>query len=292
MPVLGRGGKLELRRETPEPTAIKFVVVDAAAGSLPLAGRAIWPGDQVTIYSARGLPFYGANMVPLCPGGMGMIPGTVLYRHPSWTNNTTFFPSNLPTSFWPDLPVQTTANVYIGIDQLGRATFYSSRAAALNGGPTGRSQLAPVDFDTLTVTPIDNDWLVLLDLTKWTLNTDAASVDQTGLGARFGESVKTLLTGGGDLEFFADRKSRSGAADTTMLLNLLLMVERGCKAEARFWMLNDRPAMNNSELLPGDLYYQAEILILGSSIQTAAAELISGAARFVTTGAIMLQVGL
>jgi hypothetical protein len=292
MPVLGRGGKLELRRETPDPTSISFVLADVAVGTLQLAGNTLWPGDQVTIAADRGLPFYGADMVPLCPGGMGMIPGTVLYRHPSWTNNTTFFPSTLPTSFWPSLPIQTTANVYIGVNQLGRASFYSSRAAALNGGSVGRTQLAPVDFDTLTVTPIDNDWLVLCDMQKWTLNTEAASVDQTGLGARFGESVKTLLTGGGDLEFFADRRSRNGAADTTMLLNLLLMVERGCKAEARFWMLCDRQERANSELLPGDLYYQAEILILGTSIQTAAAELITGSARFVTTGTIQLLMGL
>jgi hypothetical protein len=57
-------------------------------------------------------------------------------------------------------------------------------------------------------------------------------------------------------------------------------------------MLCDRQERANSELLPGDLYYQAEILILGTSIQTAAAELITGSARFVTTGTIQLLMGL
>lgn len=290
--VIGNGGKLELRRERPDPVAVTFTGQEATAQAIQLGPSTLWPGDKVTISSEIGLPLYNSSGVPLCPGGMGLYPGTILYRHPSWANNTTFFPSTLPTSFWPSLSTQTSADVYVGVDQLNRVSFYNSKTAGLNGGSTNRIPLAPVNFNTLTITPFECDWLSICNMERWVLNTEAASVDQTGLGARFGESLKTLLTGGGDLNYFVNRRSKTGTADPTMLLNLLLMFERGCTAEARFWMIDDRKVTTNAELLPGDLYYQAEIFLVGTSVQTAAAELISGSARFITTGPIRLKVGV
>ena len=292
MPVLGSGGKLELRRETPDPVTIAYTGLESTAQAAQLSQTTLWPGDKVTIFSERGLPINSGGGVPLCPGGMGMFPGTVLYRHPSWTNNTTFFPTVKPASFWPSLTTQTSAEVYVGIDQLNRVSFYTSRAAGLNGGATNRITLASVNFASLTITSSQPDWLLVCNIPRWTLNTEAATVDQTGLGARFGESLKTLLTGGGDLEFFVDRRTKTGTTDPTILLSLLLMLERGCIAEGRFWMINDRAANRNTELLPGDCYYEAKLLIVGASVQTAAPELISGSARFITTGEIRLKVGL
>jgi hypothetical protein len=290
--VVGNGGKLELKRERPDPVAVAFTGQEAAVQAAQLGPSTLWPGDKVSLFSENGLPFFNSSGVPLCPGGMGMIPGTTLHRHPSWTNNTTFFPAALPTSFWPSLPIQTSAEVHVGVDQLNRVSFYSSRAAGVNGDLANRIPIAAVNFGTLTITPFECDWLSVCNLSRWTLNTEAASVDQTGLGARFGESLKTLLTGGGDLDYFVNRRIKSGTADPTMLLNLLLMFERGCVAEARFWMIEDRPTNANVELLPGDLYYEAKLLVVGTSVQTAVAELISGSARFITTGPIRLKVGV
>jgi len=292
MPVLGSGGSLELRRETPDPVQVTFSGLSATASVIQLGPSTLWPGDKVTIFSESGIPFFGPDGIPLCPGGMGLYPGTTLFRHPSWANNTTFFPSQLPTSFWPSYTIQTSADVYVGVDQLNRVSFYNTRAAGLNGDTTGRISLASVDFGTLTITPAECDWLIVCDMQRWTLNTEAASVDQTGLGARFGESLKTLITGGGDLNFFIDRRTKTNYADSTMLLNLLLMVERGCIAEGRFWMIADRVANPRTDLLPGDCYYQVPLLIVGTSIQTAAPDFIEGSARFITTGTVRLKVGV
>jgi hypothetical protein len=45
------------------------------------------------------------------------------------------------------------------------------------------------------------------------------------------------------------------------------------------------------ELLPGDLFYETDILITNSAVNTRAGELIVGTANFVTTGPIQLRMG-
>ena len=76
-------------------------------------------------------------------------------------------------------------------------------------------------------------WEVLCEIREWTLELEAPAVDTTAVAEKFGNSVKSLVNGGGSTEFFIDRKCRDeGHGDGLDLLKLLMMTEKGCKAEA------------------------------------------------------------
>jgi hypothetical protein len=123
------------------------------------------------------------------------------------------------------------------------------------------------------------------------LELSAPNVETTALGEKFGESVKSLVTGGGSLDFLIERRTELGESDATNLLQLLMLTEKGCKAEAQFWMINDRAGQNCAGLAPGDLFYEAEVLITQTAVNTRPTELIAGTASFATTGRIALKTG-
>ena len=143
----------------------------------------------------------------------------------------------------------------------------------------------------MTITPTGTtDWQVAGNIQGWTLDLNAASVDVTAVGEKFGESVKSLVTGGGTIDFEIDRKTRTAQnTDSTMLMQLLTMTEKGCAAEAQLWMMN-RPSQETG-LLAGDLYYYTKLLVTNIAINLRPADIVAGTANFVTTGNIALRQG-
>ena len=84
-------------------------------------------------------------------------------------------------------------------------------------------------------------WKILCEVREWSLELDAPSVDTTGVGEKFGEAVKSLVTGGGSADFFIDRTcfDEDEEDNGLMLMQLLLMTQMdGCKAHAKFVMID------------------------------------------------------
>lgn len=141
-------------------------------------------------------------------------------------------------------------------------------------------------------------WTVLCEIKNWSLNLDAPSVDTTGVGEKFGNSVKSLVSGGGSAEFFIDKKcyETPGSDNGNYLMRLLLMTQMdGCRANAKFWMItgnDDNTCKPNCEgTLSGGMWYETDILVVQNAINLRPDELIAGTANFVTTGEIKLQIG-
>ena len=155
------------------------------------------------------------------------------------------------------------------------------------------------EFDNANILPRGRDlgepmWRIICDLREWTLQLDAPSVDTTGVGEKWGEAVKSLVSGGGSAEFFVDRKCYEETEDSgTMMMRLLLMTEKGCKAGANFYLI-DRGTDCGVPCAPlaGDMYYQTEILITGQAINLRPTELVAATCNFVTTGEIRLLEGV
>jgi hypothetical protein len=158
------------------------------------------------------------------------------------------------------------------------------------------------DYDNADVSPrseIDSPadrgiWNVQGQLSEWSLNLTAQEIDTTAVGERFGDSVKSLVTGGGQIDFLVARTNQtdqSGApmADSTTLMQLLLLAEKGCKADAQFWMIDDQ--VDACGLLPGDLFYEAQLLVTSMAINTRATDIIAGSLNFVTVRDIRLKMG-
>ena len=140
-------------------------------------------------------------------------------------------------------------------------------------------------------------WVILCEIREWSLELDAPAVDTTGVGEKFGESVKSLVTGGGSADFFIDRKCMDDGKDNGLyLMQLLLMTQMdGCKAKAKFFMIS-RPydaddCAPTCGSAPGSLWYETEILVTRNAVNLRPTQLVAGTAQFVTVGEIRLNQG-
>jgi len=185
----------------------------------------------------------------------------------------------------------TSLNAYAYVDQLNRISFYSTFADAVNGATANRLVTTAHNFVTMTFTAINIGWEYVCDIRSWSLELDAASIDTTPLGTRFGEAIKSVVTGGGEITYIVERRNTAFVSDPVDLMRLLLLTERGCLATAQFWMIAGRPQELCNQILPGDLYYEADILLTGSTLNVVPTDIVAGATRFVTTGEIRLKVG-
>ena len=81
---------------------------------------------------------------------------------------------------------------------------------------------------------------------------------------------------------------------TSNLLRLLLNTNEQSEAEAQFWMI-DSDVLNrysySNGLEPGDLYYQAQVMLTSSAVSVRVADVITGSANFVTVRDVQLREG-
>ncbi len=135
-------------------------------------------------------------------------------------------------------------------------------------------------------------WIIQGCIAQWSIELSGENLSTTAVGDKFGENIKSLITGGGSFDFDVDRFGSEDTYDSTSLLQLLLLTEKGSKAKAQFFMIaNRQPEEARPTLSPGSLYYECDILITNSAINTRAGEIIVGTANFVTTGPIELKIG-
>ena len=135
-------------------------------------------------------------------------------------------------------------------------------------------------------------WEVMCGVREWSLDLDAPAVDTTGVSEKFGESIKALVTGGGNIEFFIDRECHpEGVTNGIPVLELLLMTNQGAQASAEFWIMAGTDCSGTSDCskrISGSLYYETDILITQTSINLRPTDIVAGVANFVTTGEIRL----
>lgn len=135
-------------------------------------------------------------------------------------------------------------------------------------------------------------WNFVSTLMDWTLNLKAAEVDTTVVGERYGTSIKSLVTGGGNLNFILDLTKKLQSYNSEVLMRLTLLLDKGCKAKAQFWLIPDHltedgniPAISKN---PG-LYYETEVLFVSTALNLRSSEMIVGTTDFVSTGEINLK---
>lgn len=155
------------------------------------------------------------------------------------------------------------------------------------------------EYDNADVTPRgqvspDALWQIVCELREWSLELDAPSVDVQGVGEKFGNSIKSIVTGGGSMEYFIDRKCLDDRqTDALQIMQLLLMTENGCQVSARFWVMDrgDQPCDYRCGPLPGQIYYETDLLITRNAVNLRPSDLVAGTANFITTGEVKLLIG-
>jgi hypothetical protein len=194
---------------------------------------------------------------------------------------------NLPITGYTTV---STASLYVHITPTGVLALTDSRIKAINGLAADLLPISSGNFGTMTITGNANTWEYPANLTKWSFRTDANPIDTTALGETFSDSVKSLVSGGGEFnEYMISRTWRDNQAggrvvDQFIFHQLTLMTRAGSKALAQFWLKN-----NSGSLLPGDLYYEANIIFVASVLDNSAETAVQGSSTFVTVGEIALR---
>lgn len=292
MAVLGDGGTITLKREA--PAAYAFAAEDWRAGSVyaTVPPMGYWAGDAVFLESERGIPLQLEN----CPDGVGNYFGSTFQlgdnRNHIFAETDPFYIDDDLAEFYQNGTPATRYQTWVGFDSLDRASFYPSRASALQGTVDQRINFLNLDVGEMTMTSDDATmpWVWICELQGWQLNLDAPSVDTTGLSQKFGTATKSLVTGGGTFDFFMDYSGDEQSSGPQALLNLLLLIEQGAAASMELSVIRDRERTCNR--LPGSLFYSLDALITQSAVNVRAVDLMTGSATFVTTGEIRLQQGV
>ena len=142
-------------------------------------------------------------------------------------------------------------------------------------------------------------WVIQCQLREWSLDLDSSAIDTSQVGDKFGENVKSIVTGGGSFDFFIDgaesSDGNSAPVDPTYLMQLLLITDKGAKADAEFRLMAPRePDICDkacSPLAQGNLFYKTQLLITKIAVNVRATEMIIGSATFATSGPIEMNVG-
>ena len=311
MAVLGASGMLVLKREATEPCVVTADQLDPVKDTVTSLCPGYWTGDKITVDC---LPV-GDPGLPPNPDGYASYFGSFWYLGPNRTqidsNDDIFYKTDSEeypdTQFGDDaqfyckegdnsggdiIPPCVPGDWWIHVDDLGHISFYDSRCRALAGCLNDRADLERVGKD-FTLIPIGPPWEVVCELKEWSLELSAPAVDTTSVAEKWGNAVKSLVTGGGSTEFFVDRKCFSdNDTNGLTLMKLLLLTERGCKAFAQFRILNRGTSCGvDCNEIDGSLFYEADILITQTAVNLRPTELVAGTAAFVTTGEIRLVEG-
>jgi hypothetical protein len=192
----------------------------------------------------------------------------------------------------PLIGATTTSSTYwIRRDLLDRISFYPSPTAAINGRLDQQIRFTSASWAELEIEQTLPPPKYVADILEWKLDLDAAAIDVTPIGVRFGENIKDLVTGAGSLRFQIERTDDDAVMNAVDTFNLLLLTQAGAKVSAQFWLLQDRPVIGCSELLPGSIYYECDILFVASSVTVTPDALIEGGVNFATTEEIRLRIG-
>lgn len=175
----------------------------------------------------------------------------------------------------------STATYWIHRDSLDRISFHLLPEDAINNAK--RVGFTSTTWTDIAISQIEPPRKFVADIREWNLDLDSQAIDTTPIGVRFGENICDLVTGAGSFRFLIERRSDDEIMNALDLLQLLFLTGPGSKASANFWLQTEREGIGCNELLPGSIYYEADILFVASSVQVTPEALIEGAVNFATT---------
>lgn len=147
----------------------------------------------------------------------------------------------------------------------------------------------PSGFDVLCE-DANREYKLQAYLQRWVLSLDAANLDTTAIGETFGENIKSLVRGAGSIDFMADHRSTANEQDSLALLRLVMLLQNECNTKARFYLYKNRNEADPK--IDGSVYYECEIVLTNSNLNTEAGDITTGTADFVATSEIALKVSV
>jgi hypothetical protein len=176
-----------------------------------------------------------------------------------------------------------------GYEAAALALLQAIGDAEITDGEQPAQNLAPVP-QVLADTAADAEargWLMQCDLTGWVFEMDAAQLDQEAIGQAFGEYAKGALRGAGSFNGEMDHSRVVGEQSGLGMLRLMMLTSQGSKARARFQLVDQRTS-NVATHVRERIFYETDILLGKTAVNTSATDVILISAQFVATGQIRL----
>ena len=324
MAILGVGGRLELQRTPPAPLQLNEDTYNpntrTLSATIDCNWQHWWTGDEVAIvyYDDAGTPVASSRAF-LCVDELRRISfyPTKCSGMRCERGNRIALGANVPDydyiEVYPsgDEPYEN-AKAYCSIAGQGEYEHYDVIDSIYPGDipinlddprydsmcehpPLYEVPIAGIpDYDNADIQPrpdigFSDDWgpyKCVADIREWSLELDAPAVDTTGVGDKFGEAVKSLISGGGTIDFLVDRACHPELEEPEVLMQLLLMTKQGAEANAKFYLVDT--AGGDCVQVPGSLYYECKILITRNAINLRPTEVVACTASFVTTEEVKL----
>ena len=271
-------------------------------------GHAFWTGGTAPVGPAltartAGGSFWSANAALAfweSAASVGLQQTATAYIHRDELDDVRFYGSELDAingGAQGLLPLRNVSPGPMLILPASSAAGYATAAlqllqaiagAEIPDGEQPAANLAPVP-QVLTDTAADVEergWLKQCDLTEWVFEMDATQLDQDAIGQAFGESAKGVLNGAGSFNGEIDHSHVTGEQSGLGMLRLMMLTGQGSKARARFQLLDQRSA--SLPLVPERVFYETDILLGKTSVNTSATDVIRMSAQFIATGRIRL----
>ena len=324
MAILGVGGRLELQRTPPAPLQLAEETYNPVnrtiAPTVDCNWQHWWTGDEVAIvyYDDAGTPVASSRAF-LCVDELRRISfyPTKCSGMRCERSDRLALGANVPDydyiEVYPsgDEPYEN-AKAYCSIAGQGEYEYYDVIDSIYPGDipinpddprydsmcehpPLYEVPIAGIpDYDNADIQPRPDigfsedfgPYKCVADIREWSLELDAPAVDTTGVGDKFGEAVKSLISGGGTIDFLVDRACHPELEEPEVLMQLLLMTKQGAEANAKFYLVDT--AGGDCVQVPGSLYYECKILITRNAINLRPTEVVACTASFVTTEEVKL----
>jgi hypothetical protein len=283
MALIGKDGIIEFTRSYPDPIVLPPSALDTANSRFTINSDTFWPGDAVTLIHSGGTKTGFVwrdtlDRITLHTTAAGAQDNTV---------GTRVSLSGVPSSHSILCLTGAVAATTVLTTLRSTITVVNSETS-LQAYPTGYT-------DYITANSGTTLWAVQGHIKKWVLKLGGNTVDTGIIGDKFGDSVKTAITGSGSFDFLIQFSENSnGAHDIDQILRMALMIESNAKGKAKFYLKQRTTARtatidgNTIVFLPGSVYYSTDILLIDTSIDTTADDFIQGSGNFATTGPVRL----
>lgn len=275
-------------------------------------GHAFWPGGDTAVGPAlaarsAGGGFWSADLAqPFWESAatVGLQQFTSAFIHRDELDDVRFYSSEIDAINGGNEGLIPLRNVSPGTMLMvtqGSSGGYANAALQLLQAITGMpipdgeqpaDNLAEVP-DVLTAAASDAEqrgWLVQCDLTGWVFEMDATQLDETAIGQAFGETAKGVLRGAGSFNGEVDHSRIAGEQSGLGLLKLMMLTAQGSKARARFQLMDQRTS-TVAEHVKERVFYETDILMGRTSVNTQATDVIRLTGEFIATGRIRLVRG-
>jgi hypothetical protein len=195
----------------------------------------------------------------------------------------------LAASSWSSNQVENTFTGFVNINAVGGIRLFSDFLAAVNNDRSSEYTVttfagADIEVNISVRNPLYN---VLGGVRSYSLNTDRETIDATTLSDRFKQQYSAgLISGSGSIDCLFTSEQNGVQETPFLMMQLLNRIEIGSEFDCALY-LTDGTLDQNVD----NIFYEFRGVVTRAGVTVSAADLITTAIDFVTTGDIRLQLG-